>query len=66
MADERTCARCALKNVVRIVTVYLRDARAAEMNGQWSKAEKKALKVEAKGLLKEVKRDIKQTWKAKP
>ena len=64
--DGKGCVKCATKDVVLILTAYMRDIRAAKKSGKWSKEEKKALKAEVKGFLKEVKRDVKQTWKSTP
>lgn len=53
LADENRCTRCTVESPSDILTRCLRDVRAAKENGRWSK-EKKALKAEAKGLVKTV------------
>jgi hypothetical protein len=39
--------------------------RATKKNGHWSAEERKALKKEAKSLMKETKLEIKDTWNIK-
>lgn len=65
VGNANCCSKCATESAAHIFTAYLRDLRAAKKNGQWSAEEKKALRAEAKGLMKEIKRDIKKVWKAK-
>lgn len=58
LADEGRCTRCAVNCIAAILAAHVRDLRAAKSN--WSKEEKKALKMEIKGLMKSVKADVKK------
>ncbi|CAP91758.1 Pc13g06890 [Penicillium rubens Wisconsin 54-1255] len=64
IADEKKCTKCTAENISTLITGHVRDLRAAKRSGMWSKEDKKALKVEIKGLLKPAKKDIKSLWKA--
>ncbi|KAJ6180440.1 hypothetical protein N7519_010901 [Penicillium mononematosum] len=64
IADEKKCTKCTVENISTLITGHVRDLRAAKRSGMWSKEDKKALKVEIKGLLKPVKKDVKSLWKA--
>lgn len=64
--NENCCSKCVTKNAAQTLALYLRELRAAKKNGEWSAEEKKALKKEVKGLFKEIKHDVRKTWKAKP
>lgn len=62
--DRHGCAQCNAKDAVHALTVYMRDLREEKKeNGKWFKEDKRALKVEVKAFLKEIKRDAKQAWK---
>lgn len=60
------CTTCAVESAGQTLTSYLRDLRAAKKSGQWSSAEKRAIKAEVKGLMKGMKRDLRSIWKNKP
>ncbi|KAJ6168393.1 hypothetical protein N7497_001236 [Penicillium chrysogenum] len=64
IADEKKCTKCTAENISTLITGHVRDLRAAKRSGMWSKEDKRALKVEIKGLLKPAKKDIKSLWKA--
>jgi len=64
IGNENCCSKCATESAARTMTVYLAELRAAKKNGSWTDEEKKGLKTEAKGLFKEVKKDVKKVWKA--
>ncbi|KAJ5486216.1 hypothetical protein N7530_000516 [Penicillium desertorum] len=64
IADEKKCTKCTVENISTLLTGHVRDLRVAKRSGMWSKEDKKALKVEIKGLLKPVKKDVKSLWKA--
>ncbi|GAB7355293.1 hypothetical protein MBLNU459_g5831t1 [Dothideomycetes sp. NU459] len=66
VADDNRCAKCVARDAVHVLTVYVRDLRREKQKNAWSKQEMKALKSETKEFLREIKRDIKQTWKEKP
>ena len=57
--------KCVVDEAAKALTSCTRDLRAAKKGGEWSKGDKKALKKEAKGLFKGVKRDVKSMWKNK-
>ena len=64
IADGKKCTKCTAESISTLITGHVRDLRAAKRSGMWSKEDKKALKVEIKGLLKPAKKDIKSLWKA--
>ncbi|KAF5010783.1 hypothetical protein FDECE_3080 [Fusarium decemcellulare] len=59
LRDENRCAKCAVQTAANLLIGYFQDIREAKKNGQWSKEEKKALKLEIKDLAKSVKADVK-------
>ncbi|KAL4809804.1 hypothetical protein BDV18DRAFT_129679 [Aspergillus unguis] len=63
LADPNKCTKCTIENSSTLLTGHVRELRAAKKNGQWSKAERKALKAEVKSSFKSVKKDIKALWK---
>ncbi|KAL4961070.1 uncharacterized protein BDV14DRAFT_181106 [Aspergillus stella-maris] len=63
LADSNKCTKCTIENSSTLLTTHARDIRAAKKNGQWSKAERKALKAEVKSSFKSVKKDVKALWK---
>ncbi|KAJ5503237.1 hypothetical protein N7463_006111 [Penicillium fimorum] len=64
IADEKKCTKCTVENISKLLTGHVRDLRAAKRSGMWSKEDKRALKMEIKGLLRPVKKDVKSLWKA--
>jgi Sec-independent protein translocase protein TatA len=52
-----------LKEVARTVTLSIRELKSAKKNGEFSKEEKKAMKAEVKATFKELKDEVKRTWK---
>lgn len=64
--DNERCTTCAIKDAAHSMTIYARELQAAKKQEKWTKEDKKAMKAEAKSLIKEIKRDVKKTWKAKP
>ncbi|OJJ40130.1 hypothetical protein ASPWEDRAFT_166216 [Aspergillus wentii DTO 134E9] len=64
ITDENKCTKCTVENISTLLTGHVRDLRGAKRSGMWSKEEKKALKAEIKALLKPVKKDVKNLWKA--
>ncbi|KAJ5824268.1 hypothetical protein N7447_006608 [Penicillium robsamsonii] len=64
ITDEKKCTKCTVENISNLLTSHVRDLRAAKRSGMWTKEDKKALKMEIKGLLKPVKKDVKSLWKA--
>ncbi|KAL4936319.1 hypothetical protein BDV06DRAFT_216773 [Aspergillus oleicola] len=63
LASEKKCTKCTIENSSTLLTSHVRDIRAAKKKGQWSKAERKALKAEVKSSFKSVKKDVKALWK---
>lgn len=53
--DGEHCTRCTANEAARTLTRYLFEIRQAKKEGNWSKEDKKKLKVEVKGLMREVK-----------
>ncbi|KAJ5400580.1 hypothetical protein N7465_011069 [Penicillium sp. CMV-2018d] len=64
IADEKKCTKCTVEIISALLVGHVRDLRAAKQSGVWSKEDKKALKAEIKYLLKPVKKDVKNLWKA--
>ncbi|KAM0541617.1 hypothetical protein ACHAPJ_013165 [Fusarium lateritium] len=52
------CAKCAVQSAVSIIIELVQEVYTAKKSGKLSKEEKKALKMEVKGLVKGVKSDI--------
>jgi len=65
-ANGERCWKCAAKDAAHAFTVYVRDLKAAKKGGKWTKEEKKALKAEAKSVIREIKYDCKKAWKETP
>jgi hypothetical protein len=63
LANGRDCTECSLKEVARTVTLSIRELKSAKKNGEFSKEEKKAMKAEVKATFKELKDEVKRTWK---
>lgn len=61
--DNDKCTKCAVENASTLLTTQVRDIRGAKRNGEWTKEERKALKAEAKGIFKPVKKAVKALWK---
>lgn len=61
--QEGACLKCATEAITQTLTAFLQDIRTAKKSGRWSHEEKKAIKAEAKGLLKEMKHDLKSSWR---
>lgn len=53
--DGAHCTRCTANEAARTLTRYLFEMREAKKAGEWSKEDKKRVKVEMKGLMREVK-----------
>ncbi|CAI6341402.1 unnamed protein product [Periconia digitata] len=63
LADGSGCSECILREIAQTVTLCLRELKTAKKNGKWSKEEKKTMKREVKVAFKDIKREVKQTWK---
>lgn len=58
--DGEHCTRCTANEAARTLTRYLFEMRQAKKAKNWSREDKKAMKVESKGLMKEVKNVVKE------
>lgn len=63
LSNDSKCTECTVQNISTVLTGHVRDLRVAKQNGKWSKEDRKALKAEAKAILKPVKKDMKALWK---
>ncbi|KAM0250865.1 hypothetical protein ACHAP5_002085 [Fusarium lateritium] len=61
--DGEQCAKCAVQAAVAIITGFVQEMYTAKRSGKLSKEDKKALKLEVKGLMKGIKGDIKSQRK---
>ena len=61
--EEGACLQCSSKTISQTLTAFLQEMRTAKKDGRWSHEEKRALRGEVKGLLKEMKQDVKESWK---
>lgn len=61
--DGDQCAKCAVQAAVTIITGFVQELYTAKKSGKLSKGDKKALKLEVKGLVKGMKGDIKSQRK---
>lgn len=61
--DGDQCAKCAVQAAVTIITGFVQELYTAKKSGKLSKEDKKALKLEVKGLVKGMKGDIKSQRK---
>jgi hypothetical protein len=61
--EEGACLQCTSKTISQTLTAFLQEMRTAKKDGRWSHEEKRALRGEVKGLLKEMKHDVKESWK---
>lgn len=61
--EEGACLKCVSETITQTLTTFMQDVRTAKKNGQWSRDERKAIKAEAKGLMKGMKHDLKHSWR---
>jgi hypothetical protein len=61
--QEGACLKCTGETISQTLTALMQEMRAAKKEGRWSHEEKRALKMEVKGLLKGMKRDVKGGWR---
>lgn len=54
LIDSDHCTRCTANEAARTLTRYLFEMRQANKAGDWRKEDKKAMKVELKGLMREI------------
>nr|POE63132.1 hypothetical protein CFP56_04035 [Quercus suber] len=65
VVSGKSCTKCASKTVAEQLYAHLHDVKAANKCGQWSREEKKAMKKEAKVLIKDLRKEMKGVWKTK-
>ena len=62
--ENGTCLRFAIQSVAEESAVVLREFKTKKRSGHWSREEKKALKAEAKVLMKDAKKSFRKMWKS--
>ena len=57
--NEDQCSKCNIESVAQASAMLMKDLKKAKKSGQWTKEDKKAIRMETKGLFKEMKQAMK-------